>query len=214
MRRSMLFLTAFVLCCPPAHPLQIRTEKLPWAIVGQPYRAEINTGLDDRCTAADVRFTLAGGSLPSGLTLNVFGVEGTPRELGRFQFTVRAANQCIAVEKTIELFVTGKPVLEVSADELPFEYHMGGPLPMAWVLLVTSTWPGLPYSVNASGTEWVHLEPASGVTPVSGSALRGDAVTVRINPEKLSPGTYRAAVVFSTWMGANSPEIRVTLKVF
>jgi hypothetical protein len=58
------------------------------------------------------------------------------------------------------------------------------------------------------------VEPASGVTPDSGSALRGDAVTVRINPEKLNPGTYRAAVVFSTWMGANAPEIRVTLKIF
>jgi hypothetical protein len=213
MCRSLLFLTAFAMCCPPARPLQIRTETLPWAIIAQPYGAEIDTGLDDRCTAADVRFTLVGGSLPAGLTLNAFGVQGTPREAGRFQFTIRAANQCIAVEKTIELFVTGKPVLEVSADELAFEYHMGGPLPMAWVVLVASTWPGLPYSVSANGTDWLRAEPASGMTPDSGSALRGDAVTVRVNPEKLSPGTYRAAVVFSTWMGANAPEIRVTLKV-
>jgi hypothetical protein len=214
MCRLLLFLTVFAMCCPPAHPLQIRTERLPWAIVGQPYRAEINTGLDDRCLAADVRFTLTGGRLPSGLSLNVFGVEGVPREVGRFEFTIRGANQCIAVEKTIELFVTGKPVLDVSRGELAFEYHLGGPLPMAWVVLVTSTWPGLLYSVSANGTEWVHVEPASGVTPDSGSALRGDAVTVRINPEKLNPGTYRAAVVFSTWMGANAPEIRVTLTTF
>ena len=213
MSRALLLLTALAMCCPPACPLQIRTERLPWAIIGQPYRAEIDAGLDDRCTAADVRFTLAGGSLPSGLTLNIFGVEGTPREMGRFQFTIRAANQCIAVEKTIELFVTGKPVLEVSADELAFEYHVGGPLPWRGAVLVTSTWPDLPYSVSANGTEWVHAEPASGVTPDSGSALRGAAVTVRVNPEKLSPGTYRTAIVFSTWMGANAPEIRVTLKV-
>jgi hypothetical protein len=213
MRRSLPLLTAFAMCCPLAHSLQIRTEKLPWAIVGQPYRAEINTGLDDRCLAADVRFTLAGGSLPRGLTLNVLGVEGTPREMGRFQFTIRAANQCIAMEKTIELFVTGKPVLDVSPGELAFEYHVGGALPKARAVLVTSTWPGLPYSVSANGTEWVYAEPASGITPDSGSALRGDAVAVRINPEKLNPGIYRTAVVFSTWMGANAPEIRVTLKV-
>ena len=213
MLRSLLLLTAFAMCCPPARPLQIRTEKLPWAIVGQPYRAEMDTGLDDRCLAADVRLTLVNGSLPSGLTLNVFGVEGTPRAVGRFQFTLRAANQCIAIEKTIELFVTGKPVLDVSPGELAFEYHMGGPAPKAQVVLVASTWPGLPYSVNANGTEWVQAEPGSGVTPDSGSALRGDAVTVRIHPEKLNPGIYRTAVVVSTWMGANAPEIPVTLKI-
>jgi hypothetical protein len=213
MRRSLLFLMVLAMCCLPAHSLQIRTEKLPWAIVAQPYRAEVDTGLDDRCIAADVRFTLAGGNLPRGLSLDVFGVEGTPREVGRFQFTIRAANQCMAVEKTIELFVTGKPVLDVSPGELAFEYHVGGTLPKARVVLVSSTWPDLPYAVTANGTEWVHAEPASGVTPDAGSALSGDAVTVRIHPEKLNPGTYRTTLVFSTWLGANAPEIPVTLKV-
>jgi hypothetical protein len=213
MRRSLLLPLVLATCGLPARPLQIRTEKLRWAMVGQPYRAEIDTGLDDRCIAADVRLTLVGGNLPRGLKLDVFGVEGTPREVGRFEFTIRAANQCIAVEKTVELFVTGKPVLDVSPGELAFEYHVGGALPKARVVLVTSTWPDLLYGVTANGTTWVRAEPASGVTPDSGSALRGDAVTVRINPEKLNPGTYRTAVVFSTWMGANAPEIPVTLKI-
>ena len=213
MRRSLLLPLVLAFCCPPARPLQIRTEKLPWAIIGQPYRAEIDTGLDDRCIAADVRLTLAAGNLPRGLNLGVFGVEGTPREVGRFEVTIRAANQCIAIEKTIELFVTGKPVLDVSPGELVFEYHVGGAVPRARVVQVTSTWPGLPYGVTANRTEWVSTEPANGVTPDSGSALRGDAVTVRIHPEKLNPGTYRTTVVFSTWMGANAPEIPVTLKI-
>jgi hypothetical protein len=213
MRRSLLLPLVLATCGLPARALQIRTEKLPWAMVGQPYRADIDTGLDDRCMAADVRFTLVGGNLPQGLNLGVFGVEGTPREVGRFQFTIRAANQCIAVEKTIELFVTGKPVLDVSPGELVFEYHVGGALPKARVVLVTSTWPDLLYGVTANGTAWVRAEPASGATPDSGSALRGDAVTVRINPEKLNPGTYRTTVVFSTWMGANAPEVPVTLKI-
>lgn len=213
MRCALLLPVVLAMCCLPARPLQIRTEKLPWAIVGQPYRARIDTGLDDRCLTADVRFTLVGGSLPEGLDLDVFGVEGTPREVGRFQLTIRAANQCIAVEKTVELFVTGKPVLVVSAAELAFEYHVGGALPKARMVLVRSSWPRLPYGVTANGTTWVHAEPASGVTPNSGSALGGDAVTVRINPEKLNPGTYRTAVIFSTWMGANAPEIPVTLKI-
>ncbi len=213
MHRSLRFPVVLALCCLPAHSLQIRTEKLPWAIVGQPYRAEVDMGLDDRCMAADVRFTLAGGNLPRGLTLDVFGVEGTPREVGRFQFTIRAANQCVAIEKTIEVFVTGKPVLDVSPGELAFEYHVGGAPPKARVVLVSSTWPGLTYGVSVNPTEWVHAEPASGVTPDAGSALSGDAVTVRIHPEKLNPGTYRTTVVFSTWLGANAPEIPVTLKI-
>jgi hypothetical protein len=213
MCRSLLFLTALALCCLPARALQIRSEQLPWAMVGQPYRAQIDMGLDDSCMAADVRFMLAGGSLPRGLNLNVVGVVGTPREVGRFQFTIRAQNQCIAVEKTIELFVTGKPVLDVSPAELAFEYHVGGALPKARVVQVTSTWPNLPYGVTASGTEWLQAEPASGLTPDTGSALRGDAVTLRIHPEKLNAGTYRTTLVFSTWMGANTPEIPVTLKV-
>ena len=213
MRRSLLIIMVLALCCLTAVALQIRTEKLPWAIVGQPYRAEIDMGLDDRCMMADVRFTLVGGSLPRGLKLEVFGLEGTPQEVGRFEFTIRAANQCIAIEKTIELFVTGKPVLGVSPGELAFEYHLGGDPPKARVVLVTSTWPNLRYAVTANGTEWVHADPASGMTPDSGSALSGDAVTVSIQPEKLNPGTYRTTVVFSTWMGANTPEIPVTLKI-
>jgi hypothetical protein len=213
MRRSLLFPTILAMCCLPAHSLQIRTEKLPWAIVGQSYRGEINTGLDDRCMAADVRFTLTDGSLPRGLKLDVFGLGGIPREVGRFQFTIRAANQCIAVEKIIEVFVTGKPVLDVSPGELAFEYHAGGAPPWPGAVLVASTWPGLPYGISANGAEWVRAEPASGMTPDAGSALRGDAVTVRIHPEKLNPGTYRTTLVFSTWLGANAPEIPVTLKV-
>jgi len=213
MCRSLLFPVLLAFCCLPAHSLQIRTEQLPRAIVGLPYRAEINTELDDRCMAADVRFTLTDGSLPRGLKLDVFGLGGTPREVGRFQFTIRAANQCIAIERTIELFVTGKPVLDVSPGELVFEYHLDGPLPWPGAVLVIGTWPGLPYAVSANGAGWVHAEPASGATPDSGSALRGDAVTVRIHPEKLNPGTYRTTLVFSTWQGANAPEIPVTLKI-
>jgi hypothetical protein len=213
MCRSLLVVTSLGMCCLHMRALEIRTERMPWAIVGQPYRGEIDTGLDDGCIAADVRFWLAGGHLPKGLTLDVFGVEGTPREAGRFQFTIRAANQCNAAEKTIELFVTGKPVLEVSPAELAFEYHVGGALPKALVVLAASTWPDLPYAVIVSGTDWLRSQPATGLTPDTGSALRGDTVTIRINPEKLNAGIYRAKVSFSTWMGANTPEVLVTLKV-
>lgn len=213
MRRWVRLLLILAMGCLAARALQIRTDELPWAIVGQPYRAEINAGLDDRCVWADVRLRLTGGSLPRGLVLGVFGVEGTPREPGRFQFTIRAANQCIATEKTIELFVTGKPVLEVSGGELAFEYRVGGELPKARTAQVASTWPNLPYAVTTSGAEWVEAQPAKGLTPDNGSALRGDALAVRIHPEKLNPGTYRTTVIVSTWMGANAPEIPITLKV-
>ena len=213
MCRSQLSIIFFALFGLPALALQIRTEKLPWAIVGQPYRAKIDTRLDDRCLTADVRFSLAGGSLPDGLALNLFGLEGTPREAGSFRFTIRAANQCIAVEKKVELFVTGKPVLAVSREELSFEYHTGQALPKPEIVLVSSSWPELPYTVSAAGADWLRAEPAAGLTPVRGSAFRGDDVRVRIQPEKLPPGTYRTTMTFSTWKGANSPQIAVTLKV-
>jgi hypothetical protein len=209
------FVCAFVLlcCCLPASSLQIRTDKLPWAVQGLPYQAQIDMVLDDRCIQADVSFALVAGTLPRGLALAGFGLEGTPREMGRFRFTIRAANECVSVVKTIELFVTGKPVLQVSTNEVTFEYHVGGDVPKPQAVLVASTWPNLPYSAVTNGAEWLRAAQTDGVTPDMGSSLSGDSVIIRVNPEKLASGIYRTTLVFTTWMGANTPEISVTLKI-
>jgi hypothetical protein len=160
-----------------------------------------------------VQLALLAGRLPEGLALVGSGLEGTPRETGRFRFTLRAANGCIAAEKNVELFVTGRPVLQVSPGELAFEYQTGGALPQPQVALAAGTWPNLPYWVIVEGATWLHAEPVNGVTPDTGSAFSGDRVIVRVDPEKLAPGIYKTSITFSTWLGANHPEIPVTLKV-
>ena len=213
MRPSVVCALVLLSSCLPAPALQIRTDKLPWAVQGQPYQAQIDMVLEDRCIKADVSFALVAGTLPRGLVLTSFGLEGTPREMGRFQFTIRAANDCVSVVKTVELFVTAKPVLQVSTNELTFEYHVGGDVPKPQTVLVASTWPNLPYSVATNGAEWLRAAQTNGVTPDIGSSLSGDSAIVRVNPEKLAPGIYRTTLVFTTWMGANAPEISVTLKI-
>ena len=213
MSRSVAYAIFLLICGLPASSLQIRTDQLPWAVRGQPYQAQIDVALEDRCIKADVGFALVAGTLPRGLTLTGFGVEGTPREMGRFRFTVRAANECVSVAKTVEVFVTAKPILQVSTDELTFEYHVGRDVPRPQTVLVASSWPNLPYSVATNGAEWLRAGQTNGVTPDTVSSVSGDSVIVRIDPEKLGVGTYKTTLVFWTWMGANAPEVSVTLKI-
>jgi hypothetical protein len=45
---------------------------------------------------------------------------------------------------------------------------------------------------------WLKVEPAAGKTPDSDSALSGDRVRLRVDPDKLPVGVYRTALKFYT----------------
>jgi hypothetical protein len=200
-----------VLACAAA-PLEFRTRGLPWAAVGSNYAATFEVRVDARCPRSDVSLAVVEGALPRGLELEGNGFTGVPRETGTFHLRVRAANICGAIEQDFTLLVTGKPILRVTPDEVAIEYHTDGPMPPPRTILVSSTWPELPYSVSGDST-WLHASQREGLTPGPGSAFAGDVVSVEADPKGLPPGTYETTLTFSTYQGAVAPEIRVRLTV-
>jgi hypothetical protein len=193
-------------------PVQIRTQELPWAIVGSFYQARIETGADGRCPA-NIGIWVAAGKLPRGLEVRGENLTGAAREMGDFKFVIRAANTCSATEKEFDLVVTGQPILHVSPAALSFERHVGqvsGPAVQS--VQVSATWPDLPYAVKADAA-WLVAKKLGGVTPAEGSALSSDLVAIEVAVKDLAPGIYRSAIHFSTFVGANAPEVVVTLTV-
>jgi hypothetical protein len=207
---SLWFLVTFSVL--PVAAVEIRTSDLPWAVVNAGYRSLIETGVDARCPDGDVSMVLNDGSLPRGVEIRAGYLSGTPKEAGRFQFSVRASNNCSSLVKAFELIVTGKPILRAFPEELTCEYRAGAAGPATLTVQVSSSWPDLPYSVRIDAP-WLAGKVRAGVTPATGSALASDAVSLEIDPKNLAPGTYRASVRFSTWLGANSPVVAITLKV-
>ncbi len=137
---------------------------------------------------------------------------GVPRELGIFRFRVRAETACAAAEQDYVLQVDGRPILRGAPESIMFDYRVGDPAPESQSLLVSSTWPELPYSVTATAP-WLRGQPEEGVTPRSGSALTADRVAIRVTPKGLAPGVYEARLVLMAAHSANLASIPVKLRV-
>jgi hypothetical protein len=196
-----------------ATPLEFRTTELPWAAVQTVYDLTIATRAALQCEQNEIVFALVHGELPPGLEIGLDGIHGTPVQAGTYRFTLRAANGCSQTTREFTLVVTGKPILRVDAADLVFEHQAGAPDPPARSLLVSSSWPGLPYSVNSAACQWLKFAQTEGRTPPTGSALSADPVWVRVLPSELPPGKYTCNLVFSTWRAANAPVVRVSLEI-
>jgi hypothetical protein len=197
-----------------AGPVRFRSLELPPAIAGNRYDATVETIVDGRClSGGGVALTMVGGRLPRGLELRGQELSGIPRETGTFRVAIRAATDCGETAAEFDVMVTGKPILRTQPVELVFEYHAGDPLPAAQTVLVSSTWSNLPYGVRAGEEKWLSCRQAQGATPDPAAAVTADTVAVRVAPEGLAPGVYRSTLTFSTWLGANTPEIPVVLRV-
>jgi hypothetical protein len=188
-------------------------QPLPVAAKGVAYRTSLDIRADVRCPMADATLSLVSGKLPPGLRLAMDGLDGTPLETGRFRFTVRIANGCSSRTRTLALEVNGKPILETSPDQITFTAKVSGRNPAPRAVLVSSTWPDLPYRVEKQNANWLQVNLASGRTPPANSALTADTVTLTADPTKLNPGTYRGALVFSTPGGADVQTVPVVLVV-
>jgi hypothetical protein len=193
-----------------AHVLE---QELPVAAKGVAYRTSLDIRSDVRCPMADAALSLVSGKLPPGLRLTMDGLDGTPLETGRFRFTIRVGNGCSSRTRTLDLEVTGKPILETSPDQITFTAKVTGQNPAPRAVLVSSTWPDLPYRVEKQNADWLEVNLAGGRTPPANSALTADTVTLTADPSKLKTGTYRGTLVFSTPGGANVQTIPVVLVV-
>jgi len=208
--RSLAAVLATMACA--AAPLHFRTSDLPWAAVGAGYDAAIEVQTDGRCPRGDVGLAVVEGLLPRGVELAGNALTGVPRDTGTFRFRVRAVNTCGMAEQDLALVVTGRPILRVAPAELAIEYHIGGPLPPPLAILVSSTWPELPYTVTGDAA-WLHTRQSQGFTPSPGSAFAADTVSVEADPKDLAPGIYDTTLTFSAHQGATAPGIRVRLTV-
>jgi hypothetical protein len=195
-----------------ASPVSFRTQELPWAAIGADYRAQIQTEQDGRCPHGDVELSVAAGTLPRGLMIEGDTLRGVPRELGAFHIRLRSSNTCASAERDYLLQVTGRPILRVAPQELVFEYRVGDRPPAGQSLLISGTWPELPYSVSGAPS-WVGVQLTSGIIPSAGSGFSGDVATVEILPKDLTPGSYLANLAFYARPGAAPSTIPVRLIV-
>jgi hypothetical protein len=193
-------------------PLAFRTRELPRAALGADYRVTIQTQVDGRCPSSDARLSLEAGSLPRGLELRGEWLTGVPKELGVFRFRLRGATDCTAARQDYVLEVTGRPILRATPENLVFDYRVGDPQPEPQTVLLSSTWPELPYAVSTTAA-WLRAVPEQGVTPDAGAALGADRVSVHVLAADLAPGVYEGRLVFMAHQSAASPAIRVTLRV-
>jgi len=208
---ALLWLASVYSAC--AATVGFRTRELPWAAFGSPYRVVLETFVDGRCIDGGLTYSAVDGALPSGLELRGETITGTPEEFGAFHFRLRAANNCGAEERDFVLQVTGRPILRVTPEELDLEYRLGGPIPETSILLVSATWPKLPYSVTKGSEPWLRIRQQAGVTPLPGSPYAGDVVRLQIVPESLTPGSYQSELVFSGPQGAEALTVPVRLRV-
>jgi len=191
-----------------------RTRELPWAAFGSPYRAVIGTSVDGRCIDGGLSFSVVDGALPQGLELRGETITGAPEEFGAFAFRLRVANNCGAEERDFVLQVTGRPILRVTPEKLDLEYCHGGPVLETRILLVSATWPSLPYTLTKGSEPWLRIRQQAGVTPLPGSPYAGDMVRLQIVPENLTPGSYESELIFSGPNGAAALTVPVRLRVF
>jgi hypothetical protein len=196
---------------PGAGVVEIQTEELPRAIRGLEYGARIRTSVDGGCPNGNVGLFLASGSLPRGLRTTEEGLGGVPREMGIFRFSIGAHNTCASTTRSFELMVTGRPILKAVPERIKFTIPADGPGENQ-TLLISSTWPGLPYTLSMPDDSWLTLRPTLGTTPEQGSPLTGDRVTLGAIPRKLAPGVHHGTVIVSAWR-ADPLAIEVTVTV-
>jgi hypothetical protein len=191
--------------------IEIESVDLPRAIQGLAYSATIRSSVDGQCPRGNVGLFLAGGSLPRGLRTTDSGIAGVPMEMGHFKFSIGAHNTCASTARGVELLVTGRPILRAIPDRVEFTVSPDGQ-PDAQTVLISSTWPGLPYALSAPNDSWLTTRQVEGTTPEAGSAFVGDRATVTIIPTKLAPGVHHARIIAAAWR-ANPVTIEVTVTV-
>jgi hypothetical protein len=189
-----------------AGAVEIESVDLPPAIAGLQYIATIRTSVDGRCPAGNVGLYLAAGSLPRGLHITSDGLAGVPAEMGTFRFSIGARNSCVDTARELKLLVTGRPVLRAAPERLEFTASADGS-PVAQTLLISSTWPGLAYTLSTPDDSWLTIRQAEGA-----AAFAGDRATVAAIPTKLAPGIHHSRVIVSAWQ-AEPIAIDITVTV-
>lgn len=147
-----------------AEPLVITTSSLPEATEGQQYQ----TVLAASGGFPPYAFSLAGGSLPPGMTLAADGtLSGAPGASGQFAFTVQALDsEGLSAERAFTLNVFLRPAIVTAAlpdgrvgDSYSASLEATGRAPFQWSIASGSLPPGLVLSAGTgviTGTPTQH----------------------------------------------------------
>jgi hypothetical protein len=140
---SASFLDTFT--APPPPPLNFMTASLlPGGVVGTPY----STVFQATGGTPGYQFSLVGGSLPGGLTLNSSGVlAGTPTAYGQFSITVQTTDST-GTSTSLVFILTIRPAPLVITTGTSLTAPVGTPISIAFV----ASGGAPPYSFSATGS--------------------------------------------------------------
>ncbi len=178
-----------------SEPLLITTTSLPEGTEGETYSASIAASGGFPPYA----FSLAGGSLPPGLSLSSGGaISGTPSESGAFSFTVQVRdNEGQTAQRAFTLTVFLRPAITTAslpdgrvADPYSATLEVTGRAPFQWSIASGSLPPGLsldPATGTISGTPTLHGTYTFTATVSDGnqpplSASREFAIRIELPP--------------------------------
>lgn len=140
-------------------PLSITTTSLPAGTAGAPYSGPLSaTG-----GKTPYSWTLASGSLPSGITVNSAGsLSGTTTQTGQFSFSVQVSDSSSPKQTATQplvLTVNGS----TGGGNSPPAAFFG----FSWNYTDGGTWPTVSYGMqrfwDSPGTQWPDINTASGV---------------------------------------------------
>jgi hypothetical protein len=205
--------------------MEFVTPELPRAALGKGYEpAPLEVRVGGACPLGGIGYTVI-GKLPPGLQFSRLGYfSGTASRAGSYDFVIRAANGCSATMKQFTIVVSAAPVLTITPAHLIFVAAENDGSPEQ-SLLVSATWPNLPYSISIAGGDWLTALPELGRTPgvPSNPSLNtvstvistpaGDTVRVRVRCSNLNAGHYSATLTLSAWQAAPSAAVVVELTV-
>lgn len=190
------------------------TTTFPAGTVGAPYSQVLSSSGGCSNPFSVSRFELAGGSLPTGLSItntDRYYVSGTPTAAGTFNFALKVTDPCGRSSTSNFSIVIGTnsagASLTASPTSLVFSMVPGGALPADQNIAVSGS-PGLSYNVTASttsGGNWLTVvNGASGTVP--------GTITLRVaNAASLAAGSYNGLVSITS--NAGTTNVQVTLNV-
>ena len=163
---------------------KFQTKKLPDAVKGKPYSADIEvTG------TPEIMFTASG--LPSGLSISNDGtISGTPTEFGKFKAAITATNAAKAGKKNLKLVVLGAPEISESGT-----------------LASGTQGKSYKHTFTATGSKTITFSIAKGSLP-GGLTLNAKG---KLSGKPTASGTFEFTVKAANSAGEDSKDFTVTI---
>jgi hypothetical protein len=149
--------------------------------------------------------TPSNGPTPGNVGVSVDATGLTPGTYtGSVSITAPGAgNTPLTVPVSFAVAAAGLPNLSASPATLSFSYQVGGAIPAAQTVSVTSSGTALGYTASAANP-WLTALPVNGTTPGS--------LSVSVSPQGLAAGVYSGDVIVAS-TGAGNPAQIVTVNL-